>query len=111
MGFDAFIGNPGAPDQVKCGVFCYGYGRTELAQRRFPTQPRGLMLFFGIGVAFVEVEFFGGEPAFGCGYSSYGIESPECTPAEKKKNWTGPLWKSTPVPLFGSNINSCCSLS
>ena len=102
MGFDAFIGIMGAPDQVKCGVFAYGYGRTELLHKGSFSNPQprvGLDAFFGIGgVAFAEVEFFGGQPVFGWIPSSYGIESPEFETRFKKLDW--PIVEINTCPTF-----------
>ncbi len=91
MGFDAFIGILGQPDLVKCGVFVYGYGRTELLHKGSFSNPQprvGLDAFFGIGgIAFAEVEFFGGTSISKWIPSSYGIESPAFETRFKKYDW------------------------
>ncbi|MBK9690057.1 MAG: hypothetical protein IPO65_20945 [Saprospiraceae bacterium] len=79
------------PDLVKCGVFIYGFGRTELLHKGSFSNPQprvALDAFFGIGaVAFAEVEFFGGQNVSGWLPSSYGIESPEFETRFKKLDW------------------------
>ncbi|HRG22254.1 MAG TPA: FISUMP domain-containing protein [Saprospiraceae bacterium] len=91
LGFDTYIGILGVPDLVKCGVFIYGFGRTELLHKGSFSNPQprvALDAFFGIGaVAFAEVEFFGGQNVSGWLPSSYGIESPEFETRFKKMDW------------------------
>ncbi|MBK8111795.1 MAG: hypothetical protein IPK46_16485 [Saprospiraceae bacterium] len=101
LGFDTYIGILGVPDLVKCGVFIYGFGRTELLHKGSFSNPQprvALDAFFGIGaVAFAEVEFLVVKTfQDGC-LRAMALNHPNLKPALKK--WTGPLWKSIHAPL------------